>query len=153
GYVAADRVPFLMEVIGRSEADRKGGHLARRADGRLVLREIAQCPVDELDQFQDVRRHRYFNANNLWVNLRALDDVLARTGGVLGPPMIANEKPVDPADPSSPTVVQLETAMGAAIAVFEGARAVRVPRSRFVPVKTTGDLLVLWSDLYELTDD
>jgi UTP--glucose-1-phosphate uridylyltransferase len=153
GYVAAERVPFLMEVIERSEADRKGGHLARRRDGRLVLREIAQCPEAELADFQDVRRHRYFNANNLWVNLHALHDVLERTGGVLGLPMIANEKPVDPADPSSPTVVQLETAMGAAIAVFEGARAVRVPRTRFVPVKTTGDLLVLWSDVYELTDD
>ena len=32
--------------------------------------------------------------------------------------------------------------MGAAIGVFEGARALRVPRTRFVPVKTTDDLLV-----------
>jgi len=153
GWIAGERVPFLMEVIERSEADRKGGHLARLRDGRLVLREIAQCPADELDDFQDVARHRYFNANNLWVDLRTLKDVLDRTGGVLGLPMITNEKPVDPADPASPTVVQLETAMGAAISVFDGARAVRVARDRFVPVKTTGDLLVLWSDVYELTDD
>jgi UTP--glucose-1-phosphate uridylyltransferase len=153
GYVATDRVPFLMEVIDRSEADRKGGHLARRHDGRLVLREIAQCPVDALDAFQDVRRYRYFNANNLWVNLRTLKDVITRTNGVLGLPMITNEKPVDPNDPSSPKVIQLETAMGAAISVFEGARALRVSRDRFVPVKTTGELVVLWSDVYELTDD
>jgi UTP--glucose-1-phosphate uridylyltransferase len=153
GYIAAERVPFLMEVIDRSEADRKGGHLARRADGRLLLREIAQCPDDALDAFQDTTRHRYFNANNLWVNLPALRDVIARTEGVLGLPMITNEKPVDPNDPSSARVVQLETAMGAAISIFEGARALRVPRSRFVPVKTTGDLVVLWSDVYELTDD
>jgi UTP--glucose-1-phosphate uridylyltransferase len=153
GYVAAERLPFLMEVIERSEADRKGGHLARRNDGRLILREIAQCPDEELEEFQDVRRHRFFNANNLWVNLRTLHEVLVRTGGVLGLPMITNEKPVDPDDPASPRVIQLETAMGAAISVFEGARAVRVPRSRFVPVKTTGDLLVLWSDVYQLTAD
>ena len=153
GYVASERVPFLMEVIDRSEADRKGGHLARRRDGRLVLRESAQCPTDALDAFQDIRRHRYFNANTLWVNLVTLRDVLARTEGVLGLPMIANEKPIDPNDPSSEKVLQLETAMGAAISVFEGARAVRVSRERFVPVKTTGDLLVLWSDVYELTDD
>ena len=153
GYVAAERTPFLMEVIDRSEADRKGGHLARHADGRLVLREIAQCPDDALDAFQDIRRHRYFNANNLWVSLPRLKDVLARTNGVLGLPMITNEKPVDPGDPTSPKVIQLETAMGAAISVFDGARALRVPRTRFVPVKTTGDLVVLWSDVYELTDD
>jgi UTP--glucose-1-phosphate uridylyltransferase len=153
GYVAGERLPFLMEVIERTQADRKGGHLARRKDGRLILREIAQCPEGELEEFQDVRRHRYFNANNLWVNLRTLQQVLARTEGVLGLPMITNEKPVDPDDPTSPRVIQLETAMGAAISVFEGARAVRVPRARFVPVKTTSDLLILWSDVYELTED
>src|SRR5262249_6632657 len=37
--------PFAMEVADRTAADRKGGHLARRAsDGHLVLREIAQTP-------------------------------------------------------------------------------------------------------------
>jgi UTP--glucose-1-phosphate uridylyltransferase len=153
GYVAEERVPFLMEVIDRSEADRKGGHIARRKDGRLMLRETAQCPDDALEAFQDIRRHRYFNANNLWVSLRQLKDVLTRTQGVLGLPMITNEKPIDPNDAASEKVIQLETAMGAAISVFEGARAVRVSRERFVPVKTTGDLVVLWSDVYELTDD
>ncbi len=153
GYVAAESVPFLMEVIDRSEADRKGGHLARYRDGRLMLRETAQCPAHALEAFQDIRRHRYFNANNLWVNLRRLKDVLVEKKGVLGLPMITNEKPIDPDDPSSPRVLQLETAMGAAISVFDGARALRVSRARFVPVKTTGDLLVLWSDVYELTSD
>jgi UTP--glucose-1-phosphate uridylyltransferase len=43
--------------------------------------------------------------------------------------------------------------MGAAIEVFEGARALRVPRMRFAPVKTTDDLLALRSDAYELTGD
>ena len=153
GFVASEQVPFLMEVIDRSQADRKGGHIARHRNGRLLLRESAQCPDDAIDAFQDIERHRYFNANNLWVRLRTLKDLLTRTDGVLGLPMIANEKPVDPSDPSSPTVIQLETAMGAALAVFDGARAVRVSRARFVPVKTTGDLVVLWSDVYELTED
>ncbi|MFN8543753.1 MAG: UTP--glucose-1-phosphate uridylyltransferase [Candidatus Binatia bacterium] len=153
GFLAAEQIPFLMEVIDRTEADRKGGHLARRKDGRLLLREVAQCPDDEIESFQDVRVWRYFNANSLWVNLRTLDRVLHERRGVLGLPMITNEKPVDPDDPGSPRVLQLETAMGAAISVFEGAQALRVPRSRFVPVKTTSDLLVLWSDVYTLADD
>ena len=74
-------------------------------------------------------------------------------GGVLGLPMIVNRKTVDPGDPGSPQVIQLETAMGAAIDVFEGAAAVRVPRRRFVPVKTTNDLLALRSDAYVLSEE
>jgi len=153
GWIVSEQIPFVMEVADRREADRKGGHLARGADGRLVLRETAQCPREDERAFQDVRRHRYFNTNNLWIDLEVLARVLDERQGILGLPLITNEKPVDPEDPSSPRVVQLETAMGAAIAVFAGARALRVPRGRLVPVKTTSDLLTLWSDAYDLADD
>jgi len=153
GWFAESKAPFLMEVLDRTEADKKGGHLARTRDGRLVLREIAQCPDDEVEAFQDVTQYRYFNANNLWLHLPALADVLRGRNGVLGLPLIVNKKPVDPDDTSSPAVVQLETAMGSAIGIFEGARALRVPRARFVPVKNTSDLLLLWSDFYRLEDD
>ena len=153
GYFAADRLPFLMEVCDRTEADKKGGHLARLATGGLVLREVAQCPEDEIALFQDVATFRYFNTNSLWVNLPNLRRLLDERDGFLGLPLIVNEKPVDPADETSPRVFQLETAMGAAISVFEGARALRVPRERFIPVKTTNDLLALWSDLYSLGAD
>jgi UTP--glucose-1-phosphate uridylyltransferase len=150
-WIRAERIPFLMEVTDRTEADRKGGHLARRRDdGRLVLRETAQTPEEDLEALQDINRHRYVNTNNLWLDLRALDAAMRERNGVLGLPMIRNEKTVDPSDKSSPAVYQLETAMGAAIEVFEGARALRVPRSRFAPVKTTDDLLALRSDAYML---
>jgi UTP--glucose-1-phosphate uridylyltransferase len=152
-WFARESIPFLMEVADRTEADRKGGHLARRRGEGLVLRESAQTPKEDLDAFQDVSRHRFFNTNNLWVDLQALADVLEARDGVLGLPMIVNPKPVDPANPSSPLVIQLETAMGAAIEVFDGAQAMRVPRRRFAPVKTTDDLLVVRSDAYVLTPD
>ena len=152
-FLNAD-APFLMEVVPRTKADRKGGHLARRReDGRLVLRETAQTPEEDREALQDVGRHRYGNTNNLWVNLVALDRVLRERSGVLGLPMIVNRKTVDPSDQSSPEVFQLETAMGAAIEVFEGAEAIEVSRTRFAPVKTTNDLLVLRSDFYVLTED
>jgi len=148
------RAPFLMEVVRRTKADRKGGHLARRReDGRLVLRETAQTPEEDREALQDVGRHRYGNTNNLWVNLVALDRVLGERSGVLGLPVIVNRKTVDPSDESSPEVFQLETAMGAAIEVFDGAEAIEVSRTRFAPVKTTNDLLVLRSDFYTLTED
>jgi UTP--glucose-1-phosphate uridylyltransferase len=153
-WFASEQLPFLSEVVDRTEGDRKGGHLARRRDaGGLVLRETAQVPDEDREAFEDVERHRFFNCNNIWVNLRALERALDERGGVLGLPMIVNRKTVDPNDPSSPEVVQLETAMGAAIGVFEGAAAVHVPRARFAPVKTTSNLLVVRSDAYELADD
>lgn len=153
GYLAESHIPFLMEVTERTPADRKGGHLARLRDGRLILRELAQCPDDEADDFQDIARYRYFNTNNLWINLPALRAQLEAAGGLLDLPLIVNRKPVNPADRASTPVYQLETAMGAAISVFKDAGAVLVPRARFSPVKTTDDLLALWSDAYVLTDD
>lgn len=152
GWAAAEGVPFAMEVADRTAADRKGGHLARRPDGGLLLRELAQCPPEELEAFQDIARFRYFNTNSLWLDLAALDAALEAHGGFLPLPMIRNAKPVDPTDPGSPPVYQLETAMGSAIAVLPGARAVRVPRTRFAPVKRTDDLLVLRSDAYAIDD-
>ncbi|MDA0137119.1 UTP--glucose-1-phosphate uridylyltransferase [Solirubrobacter deserti] len=153
-WLRANDVPFLMEVTERTEADRKGGHLAKRKqDGRLILRETAQTPEEDLKALQDLSKHRFANTNNLWVSLRALDAAMRERDGVLGLPMIRNQKTVDPGDKSSPKVFQIETAMGAAIEVFDGARALIVPRTRFAPVKTTDDLLALRSDAYRLTED
>jgi UTP--glucose-1-phosphate uridylyltransferase len=154
GHFAHSGAPFLMEVTARTEADKKGGHLAqRRSDGRLILRESAQCPKADEDSFQDVARHRYFNTNNLWIRLDRLKETLEANGGMIPLPMIRNGKTADPRDPKSPKVYQLETAMGAAIEDFPGAAAISVGRSRFAPVKTTSDLLIIRSDACVLTSD
>lgn len=156
-WVAAEGAPFVMEVCDRTEADRKGGHVARwRGNSHppaLLLRETAQTPDEDLAALQDISRHRFLNTNNLWIDLDALRDELDRRDGVLGLPLIRNRKTVDPSDPSSPEVFQIETAMGAALGVIDGARAIRVPRQRFAPVKTTNDLLTLRSDVYVLGAD
>ena len=154
GFMAAEQAPFVMEVVRGTEADRKGGHIGRlRSDGRLVLRETAQTPKEDEESFRDYKHWRYYNTNNLWLDLQVLSDVLERSGGVLELPLILNRKTVDPRDPSTPKVLQLESAMGAAIGTFPGARLLCVPRTRFIPVKTTDDLLVMRSDVYSLTDD
>jgi UTP--glucose-1-phosphate uridylyltransferase len=153
GWFAESGAPFAMEVKRRSEADKKGGHLARAKSGRLVLRETAQCPDDETASFQDISLYKFFNTNNLWIDLRALERALRENGGVLPLPFIRNEKSVDPRDAQSPRVVQLETAMGAAISCFAGAQAIEVPSQRFAPVKSTGDLLAIRSDAYVLSPD
>ena len=153
GYFISYQFPFMMEVTERSETDKKGGHLAKHSDGRLVLREIAQCPEKDLPAFQDIHRHRFFNTNNLWIDLQFLKNLLQSRDFYLGLPMIRNQKTVDPRDPGSPKVYQIETAVGSAIGVFEGASAIRVARSRFAPVKNTNDLLEVRSDLYKLDTD
>ena len=153
GYFRDEQLPFMMEVADRTLADRKGGHLAYSTQGRLLLRESAQCPESDMDTFQDVGKHRFFNTNNLWIQLEMLKEVLHEKDGVLGLPMIRNRKTVDPRDPKSPAVYQLETAMGAAIEIFDGAGAIRVPRTRFAPVKSTNQLLAVQSDAYALQDD
>ncbi|HLI60355.1 MAG TPA: UTP--glucose-1-phosphate uridylyltransferase [Solirubrobacteraceae bacterium] len=153
-HMAEREIPFLMEVVQGTEADRKGGHLARRrSDGRLILRESAQTPPEDADSFRDYRRWRYYNTNNLWVDLDALARSLERSDGVLELPLIVNRKTVDPRDPDSTPVIQLESAMGAAIGAFDGAELLLVPRTRFAPVKTTDDLLVLRSDAYTLSEE
>jgi UTP--glucose-1-phosphate uridylyltransferase len=154
GWFAASGAPYAAEICRRTAADRKGGHLAiRKADQQLILRDTAQTSADEMHYFTDEFRHPYFHTNNLWFDLEVLSATLNERNAVLGLPLIKNEKTVDPADSSSPEVIQIESAMGAAIEVFEGATAIGVGRERFLPVKTTNDLLLLQSDVYEVGSD
>jgi UTP--glucose-1-phosphate uridylyltransferase len=140
-WMARERIPFVMEVVEGTAADRKGGHIALR-DGRLVLRDTAQAPDD--GSFTDFERWRFYNTNNLWFDLERLAALLGEHDGVLPLPLIVNRK-------QAGAVLQLETAMGSAVGLIDGARALQVPRTRFAPVKSTDDLLLVRSDAYELT--
>ena len=152
GYFAENRFPFIMEVSDRTPSDKKGGHLAKDSHHRYILRETAQCPAGEMESFTDIRKYGYFNTNNLWINLAGLKDFLAKTP-FMKLPMILNAKTLDPRDKTSPKVYQIETAMGAAISLFEGASVVKVPRTRFYPVKTCNELLAIRSDCFILSEE
>jgi UTP--glucose-1-phosphate uridylyltransferase len=149
GYFAENSFPFMMEVAEKTQADIKGGHLARHRSGRLILREAAQCPKEQLTAFQDITRYRFFNTNNIWINLKALKTLFEKEK-TIRLPMILNPKTMNPRDEKSPPVFQVETAMGSAISLFEDTTAVNVPRSRFFPVKSCNDLIALRSDCYVL---
>lgn len=156
GYFASRKIPFMMEVADRTEADKKGGHLARmkgEEGSQLVLRESAQCLPEEVDAFQDTSKYSYFNTNSLWLSIDALLEKMQGGEGFLKLPLIRNSKTVDPSDKTSPKVYQLETAMGAAIGEFQQAEVLRVPRTRFAPVKKTTDLLTLRSDAFLMDTD
>jgi UTP--glucose-1-phosphate uridylyltransferase len=152
GYFSEKRLPFMMEVSQRQPVDFKGGHLAVHSTGRLILREVAQCPEDELDISRDIAQYQYFNTNNIWVNLEFLNEMIGSHGAVILP-MILNPKTIDPRDESSPPVYQIESAMGSAIFMFEGAAAVKVPRTRFFPVKKCNELLAIRSDRFDYYDE
>jgi len=152
GYFAEQDASFMMEVADRTAADRKGGHLAESVDGGLLLRESAQCHADDVDSFQDITKYKYFNTNNLWIRLDRLKQHLDENSGIVNLPLIQNKKTLDPRDPTTPEVIQMETAMGSAIANFKDSIAIRIPKSRFVPIKTTNELLGLWSNAFILDD-
>jgi phosphoglucomutase len=153
-HFASSEAPFMMECCERTNNDKKGGHLAvRNSDKQLILRESAMCASEDEADFQDITKHKFFNTNNLWIRLDKLKEIIDKNGGFIPLPMIKNNKTVDPTDDDSQQVIQLETAMGAAIECFEGATAIVVPRTRFAPVKKCSDLMLLRSDAYVITDD
>ncbi|MDR3566553.1 MAG: UTP--glucose-1-phosphate uridylyltransferase [Syntrophobacteraceae bacterium] len=151
GYFESERLDFLMEVTERTPIDRKGGHLARFPDGRLMLREASQCDHGDRTSCADIGRHPFFNTNNIWINLESVQKILGEKK-LATIPFIANPKTLDPLDPDSPRVYHIESALGSAIELFERSAAIRVDRSRFSPVKSCEDLLLLWSDYYALQE-
>jgi len=143
---------FVMEVASRTENDKKGGHLALK-DNKLILREVAQVqPSDEAD-FQDFTKYKFFNTNSIWIKASALKTLLDQNQGILNLPLIINEKNINPTDLNSPKIIQLETAMGSTISLFENAKTILVPPKRFIPVKNTNNLLYLLPDLVYMNND
>lgn len=134
---------FVMEVTDKTRADVKGGTLVEY-EGKLRLLEIAQVPKEHVDEFKSVSKFKIFNTNNLWISLDAIKRVTDDKS--LHMEIIVNPKTLD----NGVNVIQLETAVGAAIKSFEGAMGINVPRRRFLPVKTTSDLLIVMSNLYSL---
>lgn len=151
GYMVESNAPILMEVVDRTEMDKKGGFPVYRHDRSPLLWETAQCPPEDMETYQDVHYFKYFNANNIWIDLSKLKNELERNDNNLQLPMICNEKNVDVKDKNSTPVYQLETAVGSVISVNKDAQLIKVPNDRFCPVKMTNELLAVRSDAYTLT--
>ncbi|KAJ8444172.1 hypothetical protein Cgig2_030992 [Carnegiea gigantea] len=135
---------FLSQVTPKTLADVKGGTLISY-EGKVQLLEIAQVPDEHVNEFKSIEKFKIFNTNNLWVNLKAIKTLVE--ADALTMEIIPNPKEVN-----GIKVLQLETAAGAAIRFFDNAIGINVPRSRFLPVKATSDLLLVQSDLYTVVD-
>jgi len=142
-YMVDNNAEFIMEVTDKTKADVKGGTLIDY-NGSIQLLEIAQVPSEHVEDFKSIRKFKIFNTNNLWINLRALKRIMDDEGMELE--IIVNPKVTE----QGHSVVQLETAAGAAIKHFRNACGINVPRSRFLPVKSCSDLLLIKSDIYSL---
>ncbi|RLV95451.1 UTP--glucose-1-phosphate uridylyltransferase [Spathaspora sp. JA1] len=134
---------YIMELTDKTRADVKGGTLINY-EGQVRLLEIAQVPKEHVEEFKSIKKFKYFNTNNLWINLRAVKELVE--SNAIEAEIIPNQKTIS----NDVNVLQLETAVGAAIRHFKGAHGVVVPRSRFLPVKTCSDLLLVKSDLFYL---
>lgn len=134
---------FVMEVTNKTKADVKGGTLIQY-ENKLRLLEIAQVPKEHLEEFKSVKKFKFFNTNNLWIKLNAIEKVLNE--GSMNLEIIVNNKTLD----NNLNIIQLETAVGAAMKSFNGGLGINVPRSRFLPVKKTSDLLLVMSNLYHM---
>ncbi|KAH9386097.1 UTP--glucose-1-phosphate uridylyltransferase [Nematocida major] len=143
-YVIRDEIDFLMEVTKKTRADVKGGTLIEY-DSALRLLEIAQVPDAHKTDFTSLRKFKIFNTNSIWVNLRALKKILDQD--IMELEIIENKKKL----PNGESVIQLETAIGASIKYFSNSRGLVVPRSRFLPVKTCSDLMLLQSTLFKIS--
>ncbi|XP_050431133.1 UTP--glucose-1-phosphate uridylyltransferase-like [Adelges cooleyi] len=139
----ANSPEFVMEVTNKTKADVKGGTLIQY-ENKLRLLEIAQVPKEHLEEFKSVKKFKFFNTNNLWIKLGAIEQVLNE--GSLNLEIIVNNKTLD----NNVNIIQLETAVGAAMKSFSGGLGINVPRSRFLPVKKTSDLLLVMSNLYHM---
>jgi UTP--glucose-1-phosphate uridylyltransferase len=138
---------YIMELTPKTRADVKGGTIIDY-DGAVRLLEIAQVPKEHVEDFKSIKKFKYFNTNNLWINLKAIKRVVE--ANELAMEIIPNMKNISVGSVDVP-ILQLETAVGAAIRHFHGAHGVNVPRRRFLPVKTCSDLFLIKSDLYSLS--
>ncbi|KAK5990680.1 UTP--glucose-1-phosphate uridylyltransferase [Cladobotryum mycophilum] len=143
------KAEYIMELTNKTKADVKGGTIIDY-EGKVRLLEIAQVPKEHVNEFKSIKKFKYFNTNNIWLNLKAIKRVVE--GDELEMEIIPNGKtiPGDKKGESDVSILQLETAVGAAIRHFHNAHGVNVPRRRFLPVKTCSDLMLVKSDLYTL---
>ena len=148
-HMVESKAEYIMELTDKTKADVKGGTIIDY-DNSVRLLEIAQVPSEHVNEFKSIKKFKYFNTNNIWMNLRAIKRVVENNE--LEMEIIPNSKsiPADKKGESDISIIQLETAVGAAIRHFGNAHGVNVPRARFLPVKTCSDLMLVKSDLYTL---
>ena len=139
GHMIDKNLSFLMETTPRTNQDSKGGALTKYQH-KLCLLEKSQVHPHTLKNFENIKKFPLFNTNNIWIHLKSIKTTLAKHPQI---PLIINQKRDETGNP----FIQLETALGSYLNIFENSGCIVVPRSRFFPVKKNADLLLLQSDI------
>jgi len=140
-HVFTTKPEFALEVTDRISTDVTGGFLVKHQD-KVHLMELSQVPADKVSHFTP-RNYRYWNTNNLWVSLSAIQRVVSENSLELDF-VVTNV-----ASDSSRNQMLLETPAGMAIQNFASSRAIHVPRIRYRPVKSTSQLLLAQSNIFQ----
>lgn len=148
-YLIQENIEFAIEMTPKTLADIKGGVLYRKITPNrsyIDLLESAQVPDEYISEFTNIQKFQFFNTNNIWLNLIALEQKLKVHPLDLS--LIVNTKVIE-----GKSIIQIETAMGSAINNFKNVKAIIIPRDRFSPVKKCEDYLVRKSNTYTLNED
>ncbi|KAK1384446.1 UTP--glucose-1-phosphate uridylyltransferase [Heracleum sosnowskyi] len=132
---------LIYKVFGPSTATQDVYEVA----GRPVVKNAMEGINGTVFAYGVTSSGKTHTVSSKWVNLNAIKRLVQ--ADALKMEIIPNPKEVE-----GIKVLQLETAAGAAIKFFDRAIGSNVPRSRFLPVKATSDLLLVQSDLYTLSD-
>lgn len=139
-HVFSTKPEFALEVTDRISTDVTGGFLGK-VDGKVHLMELSQVPHEKISHFTP-RNYRYWNTNNLWVNLAAVQKVI--NDKTLELDFVVTNVTTD-----SRHQILLETPAGMAIQNFASSRAIHVPRIRYRPVKSTSQLMLAQSNIFQ----
>ena len=99
-FILNEDIPFLMEVTPKTYADTKGGVLCQEK-GHIKLLEIANVPPEHIPEFCGNQKFKFFNTNNIWINLVRLKELLRTKPLDLS--VIVNQKQI-----KNKSVLQLE---------------------------------------------
>ncbi|XP_044466910.1 UTP--glucose-1-phosphate uridylyltransferase-like isoform X2 [Mangifera indica] len=138
-HLIQNEIEYCMEVTPTTSIDLKNSIINSR-QGKFQLMNITQNPAKHSDG-----RFKFIDTRNLWVNLKAIKR-LVDTDALKMESLSASKEEY------SDQIKLQDTAADSAIRFFDRTSGINVPPSRFLPLNSTSDLLLLKSDLYSSMD-
>ena len=136
GYHVLKKSLFTPEIAKKEKND-KGGTFAR-ISGNLRLLEGPMVPEDYKDTFSDIKVHKYFNTNLIYIDMDIFDYFDEINSEV---PVFINKKNFDGQE-----VFGFEGAVGLVFGLKNSALLVVDRQKRFLPIKFLSDLWLLRSN-------
>lgn len=131
-HLIQNNVEYCMEVTPATSTFSRTSLLSSQ-EGKFKLANIAQSASKHC-----TRKFKFTDTRSVWVNLKAAKRLLETDAMTTEKFSMSESADAD----------DKESAAGSAIQLFGERIGVNVPQHRYLPVNSTSDLLVLWSDVY-----